>query len=233
MNGGKDGILSIRKKRTVRLREQNKTLNFLRLAYFLSPEKLKSEAINAENIQDYIPKLLKKIGLPELFGHEEIMTFVGIQELYSRMVDDLGLIGQRKVEVLKDWQRKWAYHWYKPESFPTFLKGKNPKAVNLRALVKKIITFQNLELKKVNDPQTSYLDYLKKATQKSFGHEANNILRSIKKAEERERCLRKEGSFNGKVTDKAMAIAIYGSASKKTLQRVRQDRKRLKGYSFL
>lgn len=241
-------VASIRVARRERQWKQNTLLNQLRIAYFLSPEKLKADNVTADNIllDGNIEALLKRMGLPnDAIGHEELYVYIVQQEfllntLYPSIADTQRMTSQEKKKLIQERKIQWSKHWFKPETMYVLAKNKNPKAINLKKFVEKIIAYQSFELKKlgsdgIEKKQKTYLEILQQEVVRGVrGYEASCVRSGIKIAKQNEKILRKNPEYvRSGITDKDIALAMYKNASKKNLQRVRQDRKRLRAYHFI
>lgn len=249
MNGGKIKKLSARKAREKRIREQNRVFNFLRLAYYLSPEKLKAEGIKVKNIDNsYINRILLDVGVPEKSWFEaakRLKNYVVFQTMLIGILDfaiknKKMPITTKRADVLSAIKEDLVFPLWHQIIMPLVLKGRNPKCTDLEWLANKVVTFQDFEIKKLTKdiegkkPQ-SYFDYLEKSLGKQYvGYEVIYLRSAIKKAKKREKYWQKEVGYSyTTITDKDVALVLYKNASGRVLQRVRQDRRRLKKYRFI
>lgn len=252
MNGGKSNSLSVRGERKKRIREQNKLLNYLRLAYWLSPEKLREAGISAEAREEsersdkfftkdveYINNLFDKLSLPSP-DMVEFLAYIQAQEVMigviSEYAEKKGLSSIEKQIQIDEYTNNFANHWKVPESVYTEMKGSLPKAINLKVFLDRVVTHQQYELGKLSipggaNPPISYAKRLEVAMdQGQLNHEEyNHVLEGVIAREQRWQ----NSEFDEKKTDRDIAMYLYNKTDPKALQRVRQDRKRLKNNHFL
>jgi hypothetical protein len=237
---------SVRIRTRRRLLLQNHTLNYLRLRYFLSPENLKKEGLDMNDIGS-IDRLLdllnSKFDLPKTWGmDEELLIFLRgrdffLNDLYPWLANNSHITAQQKKEFLEDAEARLYHHFLWPDGIPIYFKFKKLKGLDLNKFIEKVVVYQNLELKKSQKGAEerrpiTYLDYLKKDLEKN--PKALYLKSAIRRAQMVERGLVRERVYSqGKMTDRDIAFAIYKSSGQKALQSVRQDRRRLKNYHFL
>lgn len=235
MNGG--GGKTVRSVAHWRLYQQNRVLNTLRLAYFLSPQKLKAEGLRKTDAA-YVYWIIEKLYKSPL-GERSLP--LGDQEAFSFDIKDH--IGTQRAlkRIYKEKARKVGASGfltdssYIPNNTTMVYAGRNIKAEpHFKKFVQTVITFQDFALKKEADAslsENSYLDHLQKTLLRMpAGYERTRIERAMKAKREK---MATEGPRIKKITDKDIARSLYGKASPQTLQQVRQTRKRLKGYNLL
>ncbi len=245
MNGGRKNKLSVRKAVFQRQREQYPILNSLRLAYFLSPLKLKKEGITDAS-PTYIYRILEKIfkrqigdrslpwGGPGSFTfslEDYINSQKSLKEVYKHGATRSQIFGAENKRRLVDSP-------YIPKNTYLTYAGKNIKTrADFNKFIVTVILFQNFELMKLekgegNNANKFYLDIFKNKYPDWVKSQA--LRDAHKKAKKRKSvAIRELKRSNGEVTDRVIARTVYGSTSPKAQQLVRQTRRRLRQYNLL
>jgi hypothetical protein len=237
--------LSVRKSRKNRQKKQNETINYLRMVYFLCPEKLSIVKNKFGEISDnYIKDLVKYTGnsLQNTNASWEIRHHIETQELFlndllegwldKNTIDDIA-----KNKIREDQKQRMLNHWNNTEYLLMMQKGSNPKSIHLDSFVEKIIAHQNFELAKSNTinktpkkKPLSYLDYLKNYQKRN---PKELYIKTAIKENERSNRILNSSKKKKRITDKDLAESLYKKIDNKSLQKVRQDRSRLKKYHLL
>lgn len=225
---------SVRHRRSGRLDKQYRLLNRLRLIFFLHPSKLgQIEGFGDPKILNVLDSIGVESGGT---GEEEVVAgIIGRQQFFQLLTESSASIKER-ASLEAEFMKRWEHHFYRTYALATDQRGTNPKAINLEPFIKKVVTFHAFELNKTFNDRTShshrsYSDYLKTAlSTHTLGISKPSADRYIRQAKLREE---QDVSQPRQSDDKRLAKMLYRSTSKQALNRVRQDRKRLKKYRLL
>ncbi len=241
MIGGHKRESSARKLRRLRLNNQGKFLNSLRLAYFLSPQKLQSQGLKNVNV-NYIYRILELLyGYPK---NERVLAISKPGTSSFFLEDHINIQNSLLKRLYYKTSKNKSINRLLTLGIPSFIPKntllvfgkKNIKAIpNFVDFIERVIIFQQFELikelpnPKFDKPQ-DYSDFLKKSLLRSPYVSEKIYNRTFAKVKKIGQSMTKEP---GQITDKDIAKAIYSEITPKTLQLVRQTRKRLKSYNLL
>jgi len=148
-------------------------------------------------------------------------------------------------EVKRD--RRLTDSKYVPKDTWLVYGGRNLKAIyNFKKFIEKVVIFQNFELMKeggrlqLSDKTNKhkpvmYSDFIKQAQShhSCSDSEKSLLLEALKGTKKTKKYMRENNLLPNKITDKDIARVIYKNASTKSLNNVKQIRKRLKQYNLL